>query len=202
MNNSKSNEEKTKNVSMEEENKARKDSQLGLKLVIAGIVLFAFCVGVAFLWYNIFQKDKKVVTTLTIALKDKGRGVDVESLVPQNDRDAKNVPAYSFDISNTGDSVGRYEVLLEDSIKRDSDGYASEEFLTRDQLKYELILNDKAISSGLLSTIKNNVLDSRTIDAGKINTYKLRIWVPFDAEDWQNKTYHYKVAVNSINEGE
>ena len=88
------------------ENMEEKDSKMGLKLIVAGVILFVFCVAVAFLWYKVFQKDKAAVTTLTIALKDRGQGVDVESLVPQNDRDAKNVPAYSFDISNTGDNVG------------------------------------------------------------------------------------------------
>ncbi len=184
------------------ENMEEKDSKMGLKLIVAGVILFVFCVAVAFLWYKVFQKDKAAVTTLTIALKDRGQGVDVESLVPQNDRDAKNVPAYSFDISNTGDNVGGYEVLLEDSIKREGDTYENVELLNRNQLKYELILNGKVVATGLLSTIKKNVLDSRTIDAGKTNTYQLRIWVPLDAEDWQNKSYHYKVAVHSINEGE
>lgn len=179
-----------------------KNKGIGLKLIFAGIILFIFCIIIAFLWYRIFQQDKVAVTNLTIALKDQGKGIDVKSLVPMNDRDAKNVPAYSFDIMNNGDVDGRYEVLIEDSVKRDRDGYQLQDMLTRDQLKYELILNGKVIASDFLSKIKNNVLDTRVIGSNKTNAYQLRIWLPYEAEDWQNKTYHYQVVVNTINEGE
>lgn len=180
----------------------KKGNYTGLKLLIIGLILFGFCVGITFLWYRVFQRDKVAITNLTIALKDKGKGVDVESLVPMNDRDAKDVPAYSFDIMNNGDTNGRYEVLIEDGIKRDRDGYQVYDLLSRDQLRYELILNGKVIAKDSLSKVKNNILDTRVIGANKTNSYSLRIWIPFDAEDWQNKTYHYKVVVNTINEGE
>lgn len=177
-------------------------NRFGFKLIIGGIILCLFCVLTSVFWYKVFQKDKVAVATLTISLKDSGKGINVKELTPLNDRDAKGVPAYSFDISNSGDSDGRYEVLLEDSLKRDSDGYQSSQLLTRDQLKYELILNGKVIASDLLSTIEKNTLDIRTIAAGKKNTYQLRIWIPLETQDWQNKTYHYKVVVNPVSEEE
>jgi len=177
-------------------------NNLELKLVIAGIILFVFCVATAFLWYQVFREDKKAVTNLTIALKDNGKGVSIDSLVPKSDEEAKEVPAYSFDIMNTSNMDGHYEVLIEDSIKKDVDGSVSENRLSRTQLKYELILNGKVIASDFLSKVKNNVLDSRIIGATKTNNYQLRIWVPSTAKNWQDKTYHYKVVVNPVSEGE
>ena len=179
-----------------------KKNKFELKLVIAGIVLFVFCVATSFFWYQIFKTDKVVVTNLTISMKDRGKGVDIQNLVPQTDQEAKKVPAYSFDISNNSDVDGRYEVLIEDSVKKDSDGYESVYLLPRDQLKYELILNGKVVASDLLSKVKNNVLDTRVIDAHKTNNYSLRIWIPFNANNWQNKTYHYKIAIHPVNKGE
>ena len=58
------------------------------------------------------------------------------------------------------------------------------------------------VASDLLSKVKNNVLDSRVIDAHKINNYSLRIWIPINANNWQNKTYHYKIAIHPVNKGE
>lgn len=179
-----------------------KKSNLEFRLIIAGVILFAFCIATAFFWYRLFRTDKVAVTNLTIALKDKGKGVDIDHLVPCDDEEAKKTPAYSFDIANTGSSRGRYEVLIEDSIKKDEDGYASKDMLDRSQLKYELTLNGKVIDSNRLSKVKNNVLDSRVIGSKKTNSYTLRIWVPIDAKNWQNKTYHYKVVVRPVNEGE
>lgn len=179
-----------------------KKNNIELKLVVAGVILFIFCVATAFFWYKIFKDEKVAITNLTIALRDQGKGVDVESLVPKSDKDAKSLPAYSFDIMNTGDQEGHYQVLIEDSVKKDSDGEISQDRLLRSQLKYELKLNGSVIASDLLSTVENNVLDNRVIDAKKTNTYDLRIWLPLDVKNWQNKIYHYKVVVKPITEGE
>jgi len=179
-----------------------KKNSIGIKLVLLGVILFVFCIGVSFFWYRIFKTDKVAVTHLTIALKDHGKGVEIDDLVPKDDHSAKKMPAYSFDISNTGDSRGSYEVLLEDSVKKDEDGYASENMLERSELKYELTLNGKVIATDSLSSIKNNVLDSRVIGAKKTNVYRLRIWIPMDATNWQNKIYHYSVVVKPVSEGE
>ena len=175
-----------------------KNKRISIKLILFGILLFLVCVGITFFWYKIFQKDKVAVANLTIALKDNGEGVNITDLVPQSDAQAKALPAYSFAIENNGEIAGLYEVLLEDSLKKDEDGNSSISLLTREQLKYELLLNGKIIASGSLSEIKNNVLDTRVIDQKKTNNYELRIWVPLTAMNWEGKTYHYKVVVNTV----
>ncbi len=180
----------------------KKNNSMRIKVVILGVLLFAFCAIISFLWYRVFREDKIAITNLTIALKDGGKGVDIDSLFPKSDVEAQSVPAYSFDITNTGDISGQYEILLEDSVKKDEDGYQAKKFLTRDNLKYELSLNGKVIAKNLLSTIKHNRLDTRIIGANKKNSYRLRIWVPMNAKNWQDKTYHYRVVVKPVQEGE
>lgn len=179
-----------------------KTKSFGIKVVIFGILLFIFCIIISFLWYQVFREDKVALTNLTIALKDGGNGVEIDSLFPKSDKEAVDVPTYSFEITNNGKISGQYEVLIEDSVKKDEDGYQSKDFLTRNNLKYELILNGKVIAKDLLSTIKHNRLDTRVIGSNKKNDYRLRIWVPMSAKDWQGKTYHYKVVVKPVQEGE
>ena len=50
------------------------------------------------------------------------------------------------------------------------------------------------------TNVKNNILDTRTLDSNTENSYELRIWITGDinSTDWMGKTYNYKVSVNPI----
>ncbi len=183
------------------ENKEKSRSKVFLEIFICGIILFLFSLGTSFFWYKLFQKDKVAFTNFVIALKDGGKGVDVTSAVPQEDKIGQTTPGYSFEISNNGEIPGNYEVILEDSIEKDEDGSSLENLLTREQLRYQLSLNDQVINKGYLSELEDSILDIRSINKKKTNVYNLKIWVAKNAVDWENKIYHYRVVVKPMERG-
>lgn len=174
-------------------------------IIISAIALAGFILGTCYAWYNVFLKENITVTNLEIRLNDEGKGISVEDMTPLSDDEIDSVPAYVFSIKNTGTAVGSYNLLLEETaLNKLEDGCTEITLLTRDQLRYSLSLNGKEVSRGMLSDIKNNILDFRTIDVGTNNNYSLKIWLPESVRDtaWEGKHYHYHVAIVPITEGE
>ena len=71
--------------------------------------------------------------------------------------------------------------------------------LSKSQLEYQLSLNGEVIKQGMLTDIKNNILDTRVINPDKVNNYELRIYVSESAQitEWQNKYYHFNVKIQT-----
>lgn len=173
-------------------------------LVLAGIALFAFIFATSVLWYRFFYSTTTDdgtlgVSSITVRLDDDNNVIDESGLIPLDDNTAINLTPYEFSVQNDSDASTTYNVLLEDGIISDDATYSSKELLSRNQLRYQLSLNGKVIKSGELSTIKNNILDTRNINSGQTNNYQLRIYVSEDAQDtdWQNKYYHFNINVQT-----
>lgn len=169
-------------------------------LLIGGVVLFLFIIGTSYAWYDLFSKEEMVTTNLEITLKN-SKGVVIRNALPVQDEVGKNVEAYKFTVKNTGENAGGYKLLLEETpFNEIDDGCNEQTLLTRNQLKYQLLMNGKELEVALLSDVKNNILDLRTIDVKHKNDYELRIWVPDEVShtDWQNKHYHYSIAIVPI----
>ena len=77
-----------------------------------------------------------------------------------------------------------------------NDGCSEDTLLTRNQLKYQLILNDKVIKEDYMTSIKDNILDTREINGKTTNNYSLKIYIHDEATDWVGKHYHYKVSIS------
>ena len=132
-----------------------------------------------------------------IVMNDDGNNVYDTDVDNHKGDNIEEVPSYVFQIKNSDSKSGTYTLYLEDvPVNSVNDGCTEATLLDRTQLNYQLILNDKVIKQDSLDNIKDNVLDRRSIDANKTNTYKLRIYIKEDAEDWRSKHYHYKVVMN------
>lgn len=172
-------------------------------LFLAGIALFAFIFATSVLWYRFFYNndtsDSSNVSNVTIQLDDENNVIDESGLIPLDDDTARTITPYEFSVNNNSESDYTYNVLLEDSIISDDITYSSKELLSRSQLRYQLILNGEVIKIGDLSDIKNNVLDTRVINASKTNNYQLRIYLAESSQNtnWQNKYYHFDVKVQT-----
>ena len=172
-------------------------------LFLAGIALFAFIFATSVLWYRFFYNndtsDSSNVSNVTIQLDDENNVIDESGLIPLDDDTARTITPYEFSVNNNSESDYTYNVLLEDSIISDDITYSSKELLSRSQLRYQLTLNGEVIKIGDLSDIKNNVLDTRVINASKTNNYQLRIYLAESSQNtnWQNKYYHFDVKVQT-----
>lgn len=160
---------------------------------IGMISLSIFIIIASYLWYMYFDNYEK-----DIIANDKRlefiRGVEfinsgsIDYVNAKVDDSEEIIPTYYFRLKNNMDKDFSYEVYLEDK-----ENTANESSFTRDELEYELKLDNRVIKSGLVSTLHNNLLDSNIIHGGKINDYSLRIWLNKEITDYENKHFNYIV---------
>lgn len=175
-----------------------------LLIFIGAIALASFIMGTCFVWYKVFDKEPMSVTSFEVKLNDEGKGVSIVNMFPTSPDKIDQIANYEFAIKNTGGQVGSYNLLLEETaLNKLEDGCTEQTLLTRNQLQYLLTINGKLASKGLLSDIKKNIIDFRTINAAATNNYSLKIWVPESASNtaWQNKHYHYHINIVPLTEG-
>lgn len=101
------------------------------------------------------------------------------------------VPTYYFSVRNKSNKDYNYVIVIEDTTG--NDGCTAQTRFKRDELEYELKLNDELIQSGGLDTLQNNVLDTNIIKVNDTNDYSLKIKLKSDDTNFENKHYHYIV---------
>lgn len=177
-----------------------------LLVICGGLLLLIFLVFGTYVWYLYFLRissefvvnnNSKYLETSGIIFQDDGHNVyntDAESVA---DNKINDVPAYTFQVTNTNKSRGKYNIYIEDMpINAINDGCTEETLLTRNDLKYQLSLNGKTIKEGFMTSINDNILDTREINANSTNYYSLKIYIHDEALNWFGKHYHYKVSLN------
>lgn len=194
-----------------------------LRIIVGGVLIFLFIVLVAVISYKIFANEsskmnKKVPSTLQISLEDNdidsgstngdgnsaGTGSNSSDefstgdLAPMSDAVGKRIKPYKFKIANTGKSSNTYKVVFKQIKEK------GEENLKANQLRYELTLNSKSLSLKSLNNIEKGVLDTRTIEPGKTNSYELRVWLSNKVKtgSWEDKAFSYSIEVVPISEAD
>lgn len=178
-------------------------------LLICGFLLLIIFIGVGtYTWYLYFVKisanipigpNNNPYIDGSIVLKDNGNSIIDSEANKIDDEKINQVIPYKFQIINNGQDR-EYTLYLEDlALNVIDDGCTAETLLTRNQLKYQLKLNDEVIKEDFLSNINNNILDKREIASNSENDYELRIYIHDEAEDWEEKHYHYRVVLSKIN---
>ena len=176
-------------------------------LIVCGFcVLLLFMIFNTYTWYSYFfnasnqfklSNNSKYLETSGIIFQDNGNNVydtEAESL---EDNNIETVPSYNFVVTNTNNRTGLYKLYIEDlPVNVIKDGCTEETLLTRDQLKYQLIMNGVVIKEDFMNTINDNILDSREISANATTKYALKIYIHDEATNWFGKHYHYKVTIN------
>lgn len=175
---------------MKKEKTKTKKKNNKIKVIILTIIL---CLGCGFGTYYV-----------TLALdKAKNKG-EVKMIVTFSDTDTYTIPSikkmdkeeakkewpYIFKVENNGNAKGLYQIKIEDIL---------ENSIQRENLSFELLLNDEEIQTGKLSDIKDNILFTHYIEGMSEQEYKLYIWVT-DIVSEESK-YEYKLSFNTIKEG-
>ena len=175
-------------------------------LICAATLLLIFLTYGTYAWYMYFINISGNITSFKnntisyrigdIEFKEDGKAVydaDAESI---EDVDISKVPSYDFSVINNGNSTKEYTLYLEDvPVNLVDDGCTEENLLSRQDLKYQLTLNGKVIKEDYLSSIQDNILDTKKIESKKTNSYSLKVYIHDKAINWFSKHYHYKVVL-------
>ena len=173
-------------------------------LICGSLMLIIFIIFGTYYWYLYFLRINNISSSTTtttqnaggITLIDNGKNVYDSDASNTDSNNVENIDAYIFNVKNDNNTTGNYTLYLEDvPINSVKDGCTESTLLKRNQLRYQLILEEEVIKEDDLENIKDNILDTRTINANSVNHYKLRVYIKEDAEDWTNKHYHYKVSI-------
>ena len=177
-------------------------------LICGSLLLLLFIVLGTYTWYLFFLRTTGEYSIVTgegtrsgdIALIDNGNNAYETDASDVSDEDVNNVLPYKFKIINQGNDLQEYTLYLEDlPVNSINDGCTNQTLLKREQLKYQLIVNSKVIKEDYLSNIKDNILDTRSVNGKDANAYELRIYIHDEAEDWYGKHYHYRVVLKKTN---
>ena len=173
-------------------------------LICGSLLLLIFLAFGTYYWYIYFLRASSVSISNGETVQNEGGITLIDNDKNVYDIDATStdgenlddVEAYIFNIKNDNKNKGSYTLYLEDvPINSIKDGCTEETILDRNQLNYQLILNEQVLKEDDLDNIKDNVLDSREISGNTTNHYKLKVFIKEDAENWLSKHYHYKVTL-------
>ena len=154
--------------------------------IIGTIGIMLFAMGISYVITYQLEKSLYENIDLLVTFEDN----EYFSLENTNkllkDEAIKTYP-YIFTIENKGKSRALYEIKIKD-----------EEFknLERSNLDYVVLLNDKEVLSGSLSSVENNTLYKTSIEKKKTDTYKVYIYLNKEIEEAS-----YKYSLDIISNG-
>ena len=168
-------------------------------LLTIGVICLTVFIGIAaYLWYLYFNEyegkligeDSKLEFMRNVEFENSGPIYYVNASIEDTD---DVIPKYYFRVKNSSKKDYEYVLYFENS--EGNDGCSASTRFTREDLQYELKLDNKVIKSGGLDTIQNNILDTNTIKSDSINDYSLKVWLKDDYEGKEKLHYHYIVSL-------
>ena len=165
-------------------------------LGIAIICLFIFVGISSYLWYLYFYEYENKLIDASPAMKFI-KGVELINsgninYVNANTTDDESiVPIYYFTVKNHSNKDYNYVIFIEDTPG--NDGCTPSTRLKRNELEYELTLDNKIIKQGNLDSLNNNVLDKNIVKIDGTNDYSLKIKLKESDTNYENKHFHYVI---------
>ncbi len=169
------------------------------KIFTIGIVcLTIFIIIASYLWYlyfneyegHLLSQNENTVFLRGVELVNSG-SIDYINALPGDSPSI--IPTYYFRVKNNSNKNYDYVLHIENASA--SDGCTPDTTFSRDELEYELKLDNIVIKSGNLSSIRNNILDVNTISQNSVKDYSLRIWLKDGLVDYEKKHFHYVVNI-------
>ncbi len=163
-------------------------------LTIAMVSLFVFTGIASYLWYLYFHEYEGKLIDASPAMRFI-KGVElinsgnINYVNAEVDDDENVIPTYYFSVKHHSDKNYNYVILLEDT--EGNDGCSSATRLKRDELVYELTLDNEVIKTGDLDKLNDNVLDSNIIKINGTNDYSLKIKLKDNIANYEGKHFHY-----------
>ena len=134
--------------------------------------------------------------------------INLNNAIPQLEKDAiENNEEYLFTVTNTGDITTQYSIILNNKCDTEKTYKINGEMIKPDMcipdryIKVGLSINDsdyKIISSD--ESINNYVIDTRLINKGATNKYKLKVWLALETpNDYNSKGGKNIMYLSNIN---
>lgn len=163
-------------------------------IVLFILVFVLFLIFVFLLSYRIF--GNKVFFSKKYELELNEKSISLVDLSPVSDSEGLKNKPYVFEVKNKNKHNVSYKLFINDS----TDNIKNENVLSRNNLKFQLKLNDKIILSDSLGNLKNNVLDTNYVNGKSSNRYELVIWLSDELGDnWMDKSYGYNISIEEVN---
>lgn len=173
------------------------------RTIILLILLLVMVVGVSYAWLQttLYSNSTSTVQvgTLNLELGETKEGIQLKNAIPISDEKGLKTEEYTFTITNKGDIPSEYTVYLDD-VELEKDQVR----LPDDMVKYSLVKNGAERAPALVSTLGKNA--NRRLDSGKIapkatNTYTLKVWIDYDADNSiMGKVFSTKIRVEASQE--
>lgn len=169
------------------------------KVYVVGVFsLVIFMIFASILWYLYFNNyEGKLLSqnenTSFIRGVELINSGEINYLNATNTDDDSIIPTYYFRVKNNTHQKYSYVLYFENATS--NDGCTPATAFTRNDLEYELKLDNKIIKKDGLNTIQNNVLDINTVNANSVNDYSLKVRLKENVTDYANKHFHYIVTM-------
>lgn len=169
------------------------------KLVIILLLVIVALVGLTYAYLTLTltgtKSNKIVAGTLSLVLNDTATsGITISNAVPMSDSEGLATTAYTFTLQNNGTITSAYTIYLDDVALGTGETRIADQYV-----KYSITKNSGTATTQLLTAIGSNpnrILDSGSIAASATNSYTLRVWVAYAADNTvMNQTFKGKLRI-------
>lgn len=144
-------------------------------------------------YFGTYFYDKYIDSTLNGTLSVKYEDTDyflLEELDVFDKKDIDKIYPYKFEVKQSGRTTVLYQLIFNDKYKEND--------IDSKNLSYSLKENNKVISFGKISDIKNNILYESKLEKKKTNKYELTI---YKSKEDSGTIYKYDIKLNAILDG-
>ena len=200
---------KSKNDLFQNQEKSKtslKDIKLQMNITIISICITVLAVigtsYAAFVWDGASNKNQTLtVGTYSIVIDDSSQDlggiINLASAYPMSDDDGTNSTGYKFTIKNNGTVPANFVLKLSDDQTIIDSENCADNLISRDHIKIN-VSGDKNISTSILSSLTDNIIDSGVLSAGASKTYDLKLWIKEDApNEVITQHFHGKLELKS-----
>lgn len=192
------------------ENENKKNNKNKYLSIIIIIILIAL-IGTTYAWLSITLTGTKtnIITAGTLSLKfnEGDNRIFIENAYPLTNTEGEETTIYEFTVNNDGNIASDYEILLkdlsiDDGKTRMDDGYVRyklEKTGTKTETVNQLMSVPDVTTDDKDSSIKYRKLDEGTLKPDESNTYRLQVWMDYDApNEAQGTIFKTKIVINGI----
>lgn len=182
-------------------------------LIVVLAIMAILLIGATYAWLNTTVSGTKVniikAGTISFDFKEGDNKIFVQNAYPLTDTEGEETTIYEFTVTNDGNISSDYELLLGDlpidsGKTRMDDGYVKyklekigkkTEVITQLMSKPDVML----IKNENSENVKYRKLDDETLEPNESKTYKLQVWMDYDApNEAQGTIFKTKIAINGI----
>lgn len=187
------------------------------KLMVSALFVIVLLIAGTFAWirigYNGNSINKLVAGTLDMTLDESASdGIKIQKAIPIPYREGIKTTEYEFTLKNTGDYTVGYKISFEDVDELELDSgetiQLNENNKIADRFVRFLVVKNgeekEEENTKLISETEDRTIDSGILAATEENTYKLQVWIDYDAGDngttplVMNRYFNTRLKIDAI----